>query len=57
MADGAGTLFPFEFALTKFFLGILVAPVFDDSGNVEIYLPEGKWTNFWTDEVIHGPRW
>ncbi|KAI7548311.1 glycoside hydrolase family 31 protein [Hortaea werneckii] len=43
----------------QFMLGssILVAPVFDESGNVEVYLPEGKWTNFWTDEVVHGPRW
>ncbi|KAI7305345.1 glycoside hydrolase family 31 protein [Hortaea werneckii] len=43
----------------QFMLGssILVAPVFDDSGSVEVYLPDGKWTNFWTDEVVHGPRW
>ena len=43
--------------LQKFYSGILVAPVFDDSGRAEVYLPAGKWTNFWSDEVIHGPRW
>jgi len=40
----------------QFMLGesILCAPVFDDSekGEVEFYLPAGKWANFWTDEVV-----
>lgn len=43
----------------QFMLGkdILVAPVFDEEGDVEFYLPEGAWTSFWDDEVISGPRW
>jgi alpha-D-xyloside xylohydrolase len=31
---------------------ILVAPVFDDKGYVEYYLPEGKWTDVYSGEVI-----
>lgn len=43
----------------QFMLGssLLVAPVFDESGRVEFYLPEGRWTNFFTGEVKSGPRW
>ncbi|KOS22613.1 Alpha-xylosidase [Escovopsis weberi] len=43
----------------QFMLGsrLLVAPVFEESGDVEFYLPEGKWTNYFTDEVVCGPRW
>lgn len=43
----------------QFMLGssILVAPVFDESGEVEFYLPSGKWTSFWDDKVVEGPRW
>lgn len=44
----------------QFMLGssVLVAPVFDEEGDVEFYLPEGAWTSFWDEEeVLHGPRW
>ena len=44
----------------QFMLGskILVAPVFDESGEVEFYLPEGKWTSFWDEKkIVEGPRW
>ncbi|THZ80035.1 glycoside hydrolase family 31 protein [Aureobasidium pullulans] len=43
----------------QFMLGesLLVAPVFDESGGVEFYLPAGKWTSFWDDEVVEGPKW
>ncbi len=37
---------------------ILVAPVFDDSMAAQkrrIYLPEGTWYDFFTDEKIEGP--
>lgn len=36
---------------------LLVAPIFEESGNVEFYLPKGKWTNFFTNEVKSGPGW
>jgi alpha-D-xyloside xylohydrolase len=36
---------------------LLVAPVFSDDGVVSYYVPEGVWTNFFTGEEIHGPRW
>ena len=36
---------------------LLVAPVFNEEGNVQVYLPEGLWTDFWTDETLHGPVW
>ena len=43
----------------QFMLGssILVAPVFEEWGRVEFYLPEGRWTDFFTGEVKSGPRW
>lgn len=36
---------------------LLVAPVFEESGEVEFYLPRGKWTGFFTNEVKSGPGW
>jgi alpha-D-xyloside xylohydrolase len=36
---------------------LVVAPIFEESGEVEFYLPKGKWTNFFTNEVKAGPRW
>ncbi|TGO38293.1 hypothetical protein BHYA_0078g00460 [Botrytis hyacinthi] len=36
---------------------LLVAPIFEESGDVEFYLPKGKWTNFFTNEVKSGPGW
>jgi alpha-D-xyloside xylohydrolase len=36
---------------------LLVAPVFCTAGDVEFYLPEGRWTNFFTGGVVVGPRW
>jgi len=43
----------------QFMLGdsLLVAPIFEESGNVEFYLPKGRWTNFFTGEVKTGPGW
>lgn len=43
----------------QFMLGdsLLVAPIFEESGDVEFYLPRGKWTNFFTNEVKAGPGW
>jgi alpha-D-xyloside xylohydrolase len=36
---------------------LLVAPVFSAEGDVEFYLPQGDWTNFFTGEVVSGGRW
>lgn len=36
---------------------LLVAPIFNDKGDVKYYLPKGKWTNFITNEVIEGEKW
>jgi alpha-D-xyloside xylohydrolase len=36
---------------------LLVAPVFNAAGSVELYLPEGTWTNYFTDEMVTGPCW
>lgn len=36
---------------------LLVAPVFNAAGDVELYLPAGTWTNFFTGETVTGPGW
>jgi alpha-D-xyloside xylohydrolase len=36
---------------------LLVAPVFDDEGDVTYYVPEGTWTHYLTGETVTGPRW
>ena len=36
---------------------LLVAPVFSRDGNVDYYVPKGKWTNFFSGEIVEGPRW
>jgi alpha-D-xyloside xylohydrolase len=36
---------------------ILVAPVFTENGDVEFYLPAGKWTNWWDERTVTGPGW
>jgi len=36
---------------------LLVAPVFNKDNRVKIYLPEGKWFNFWTKQVYQGPKY
>ncbi len=36
---------------------LLVAPVFTDSGEVEFYLPEGRWTHLLNGQVRTGGRW
>lgn len=36
---------------------LLVAPIFKESGEVEYYLPEGKWVQLLSGEVIEGGRW
>lgn len=36
---------------------LLAAPVFEESGDVEFYLPKGRWTSYFTNEVKTGPGW
>ncbi|QNP72397.1 alpha-xylosidase [Streptomyces roseirectus] len=36
---------------------LLVAPVFNDEGDVRYYVPEGEWTHFVTGRTVTGPRW
>ena len=35
----------------------LVAPVLTRDGSTEVYLPAGTWVDFWTKEIVIGPRW
>ncbi|WP_461194187.1 alpha-xylosidase [Clostridioides difficile] len=37
--------------------GLLVAPIFSDTGDVSYYLPEGRWTNLLNNKVLEGRRW
>ncbi len=34
---------------------LLIAPVFNPEGRVTVYLPRGRWTEWWTGEVHQGP--
>jgi alpha-D-xyloside xylohydrolase len=36
---------------------LLVAPVMDETGAVDFYLPDGLWTDFVTGESLRGGRW
>jgi len=36
---------------------LLVAPVYDASGQRRVYLPAGGWIDWWTKEPIEGGRW
>lgn len=36
---------------------ILVAPVFNDKSKADVYLPAGKWVNYFTHEMYEGGRW
>jgi len=41
---------------TQYMLGesLLIAPVFSEEGEVCYYLPQGRWTNYLTNEIIDG---
>lgn len=43
----------------EYFLGesILVAPVLNSEGEIDLYFPRGKWLDFWSGELITGPCW
>ncbi|WP_402465568.1 alpha-xylosidase [Isoptericola aurantiacus] len=36
---------------------LLVAPVFNAAGDVDLYLPDGDWVGLLTGEVVRGGRW
>ena len=36
---------------------LLVAPIFNEEGRAEYYLPQGIWTNFLTGKEYSGGRW
>lgn len=36
---------------------LLVAPVFNAQGDVDVYFPDGRWTSLLTNEVVTGPGW
>ena len=35
---------------------LLVAPILNPEGRVDLYLPEGEWTDWWTGKKLMGPR-
>ena len=36
---------------------LLVAPIFKKNGEVEYYLPEGRWFNILTNQIAEGGKW
>jgi alpha-D-xyloside xylohydrolase len=36
---------------------LLVAPVLDEGDHRTLYLPRGRWVDYWTKEVLEGERW
>ena len=36
---------------------VLVAPVFSEAGEVQFYLPDGRWTHLWHNDELPGSRW
>lgn len=36
---------------------LLIAPIFNEEGMAEYYVPEGNWTNFLTGKSVTGGRW
>lgn len=36
---------------------LLVAPIFNDESRAEFYLPEGTWTEFFTEKKYEGGKW
>jgi alpha-D-xyloside xylohydrolase len=35
---------------------ILVAPIYNSTGQRLVYFPAGRWVDYWTHEVIEGPQ-
>ncbi|HJB24399.1 MAG TPA: alpha-xylosidase [Candidatus Jeotgalibaca pullicola] len=36
---------------------LLVAPIFNEEGTADFYVPKGRWTNYLTNEVLEGEQW
>jgi alpha-D-xyloside xylohydrolase len=36
---------------------LLVAPILDETNQRRVYLPQGLWYDYWTDEQLRGPCW
>jgi len=36
---------------------LLIAPILTADKMRSVYIPEGTWFDFWTDEQLRGPRW
>jgi alpha-D-xyloside xylohydrolase len=36
---------------------LLVAPIFNEQGEVQYYVPEGRWTDYLSGETVQGGRW
>ena len=49
----------YDYLDRQYMLGdsLLVAPVFSPEGDVDYYLPPGKWVSFFTSAVVDGGRW
>lgn len=52
--DPAAVLLDRQYMLGE---NLLVAPIFNEDGNAEYYLPQGKWTNILTGKVYEGGKW
>lgn len=44
-------------AVDQFLCGpsLLVAPILNEEGDRVVYIPQGEWIDFWTDELVEGP--
>lgn len=36
---------------------MLIVPIFSENGEVEYYLPKGKWINWWSKKIVDGGEW
>jgi alpha-D-xyloside xylohydrolase len=43
----------------QFMIGssILAAPIFEEDGTAEFYLPPGRWFNYWNGQEVTGGKW
>jgi alpha-D-xyloside xylohydrolase len=36
---------------------LLIAPIFSETGRRSVYIPQGKWVDFYDKRVVEGPTW